>query len=277
MMQRVWWVFVTVFFVGMNVLLWRSEFGPRHLVGSRVRTEVLLERLLKSADASDLEIRHRGAKIGRARWAPSLVELPAPAGAPAVRPDGMAGVVLGYQLDLDGNLLLKDPPRIRFNVRLNLDPDYTWTRLFVRAVITMPEAPRTLELEAEADAAQQTLRLRPALFTADQGAEEEVIPLADLRDPERLLSRMGAGPAAVALAGLGLPLKNLGAGSAGLEWEAVKGHRLPLGRTRVPVYLLRARLLNRDLLSLYVADSGEVLRAELPNEVTLVNEKMLSF
>lgn len=276
-MQRVWWVFVTVLFVGMNVLLWRSEFGPRHLVGSRVRPQVLLERLLKSADASDLEIRHRGVKVGRARWAPSLVELPQPAGASAVRPDGMAGEVLGYQLDLDGQLLLKDPPRLRFSFRLNLKPDYTWSRLFVRVVVSMPEAPRALDLEAEADAAQQTLRLRPALFSADQGAEEEVIPLADLQSPERLLSRLGAGPVAMGLAGLGLPLKNLGTGAGGLEWEAVKGHRLPLGRARVPVYWLRARLLNRDLLSLYVADSGEVLRAELPNEVTLVNEKILSF
>lgn len=276
-MQRVWWVFVTVLFVGMNVLLWRSEFGPRHLVGSRVRPQVLLERLLKSADASDLEIRHRGVKIGRARWAPSLVELPQPAQASAVRPDGMAGEVLGYQLDLDGQLLLKDPPRLRFSLRLNLKPDYTWTRLVMRVVVSMPEAPRALDLEAEADAAQQTLRLRPALFSADQGAEEEVIPLADLQNPERLLSRLGAGPVAVGLAGLGLPLKNLGTGAGGLEWEAVRGHRLPLGRARVPVYWLRARLLNRDLLSLYVADSGEVLRAELPNEVTLVNEKILSF
>jgi hypothetical protein len=275
MMQRVWWVFVTVFFVAMNVVLWRSEFGPRHLLGSRVRTEVVWERLLKAADASDLEIRHRGVKIGRARWAPALVEPPQPATTAAALPEGMAAKVLGYQLDLDGNLVLKDPPRIRFSLRLSLDPDYTWTKLSVRVVVSLPDAPRWLELEADADAAQQTLRLRPPVFSTGDGQEEEVIPLAELQQPDRLLARLSGVPAAAALAGLGGSLKSLGSGPGALEWEAVKGYRLPLGRAWVPVYRLRMRLLNRDVLSLYVADSGEILRVELPNDITLVNEKFL--
>ena len=278
MWRHLWLIFVTLFFVTMNALLWRSEFGSQHVLGSTVRTEVVLERMLKSSDASDLEIRHKGIKIGRCRWTTTLVEPMRSPKEEALLPEGMTDRVLGYNLDLDGSLLLKNPARIRFNFRLALGTNYGWNSLFMRVLVYPRGQTRPIEVEARANTEDDPLRLRPPIFSEGDRRGEEVIPLQDLRDPDKFLSRFG-GPALPALlTTLGIPLKQLATapGAPGVEWQALKGHRVPLGRSLISVYRLHARLLDRYPINVYVTEGGEIFRVELPNDVTLVNERILA-
>ena len=62
---------VTAFFVAMNVLLWRSEFGG-HQFGVTVPPETVWEKVLTAPDTSLLTIRHHGKKIGTCQWSASV-------------------------------------------------------------------------------------------------------------------------------------------------------------------------------------------------------------
>jgi hypothetical protein len=279
MWPRCWFLCITLFFVTMNVLVWRSEFGGRSTLGSTVRPEVVLARMLESSDTSDLEIRHRNQKIGRCRWTPTVVERFQAEPDDQALPEGMVREVTGYSVDLDGSFAVKDLPRIRFNFHLNLDTNHAWTDLQSRLLVNLRGERQPLQFEARASAAQDNLTLSPPLFTEGDGHPEEVIPLAALRNPDKLLQQLGGPALPAALAALGIPLQQLPAGtrSATLEWQALKGHRIPLGRSMIPVYCLRTRLFDRYPITLYVTESGEIFRGELANEVTLVNEKLLTF
>jgi hypothetical protein len=278
MRRLVWLLLVTLFFVTMNVLLWRSEFGGRATLGSAVRPQVVLERMLHSSDYSDLEIRHRQQKIGRCRWTPSLLEEPDAAYRRSPTPEGMVRGVTGYTVDLDGDVGLRDLPRLRFNLQLKLATNHVWSDLHAELSVHPRGQPRPIKLTLRASAARRVLRLSPPLFSEGDGQTEEVISFDDLQNPDKLL-RQFAGPGLMTtLSALGLPLSSLSStnGAMELEWQATKGHRIQVGRWPVPVYGLRTRLFGRHPLVLYVTESGELFRVELPGEITLVNEKLLS-
>ena len=81
------------------------------------------------------------------------------------------------------------------------------------------------------------------------------------------------GPLAVGLLGSMGGLKSLGGTkslSLGLNWEA-RQDSLKFGHSRIRVYRLSARLLDRYPLVILVSRTGEILRMELPNDLTLVN------
>src|SRR5512136_508398 len=72
MLTRAALMVLTLFWLAMNVLLWRSEFGPRNPMGSVVPVEAVWRKILTAPDDSALEIRHRGKKIGFCHWAANL-------------------------------------------------------------------------------------------------------------------------------------------------------------------------------------------------------------
>ena len=45
---RIYFLIVTAFFVTMNVLLWRSEYGARSYQGSSLPSELVWEKVLTS-------------------------------------------------------------------------------------------------------------------------------------------------------------------------------------------------------------------------------------
>ena len=78
MRSRFLFLFITLFWLTMNFLLWRSEFGGHQKVGSAVSLDVVVEKILTAPDASSLEVYHHGNKIGFCRLAmrkPSKMEL----------------------------------------------------------------------------------------------------------------------------------------------------------------------------------------------------------
>jgi hypothetical protein len=146
--------------------------------------------------------------------------------------------------------------------------------VFQLALSVRSKAEPRLKLTIRGDAARQELTIAPAL--SGDGRAEHVISFDDLRSPERLLQHLGGPFSPAALAAIGLPLTaiEMPNGSVGLEWTAVKGHRVPLGRALVPVYRLHARLFDRFNVNIYVTEGGEIFRVDLPGEITLFNEKL---
>src|SRR5215470_10665864 len=81
---------ITLFWVTMNVLLWRAEYGGGKEPGSPVPVEVVWEKMLSAPDDSTLEIRWNGRKIGYCRWVPN-VHGDVTVKKPAVRPPDLEG------------------------------------------------------------------------------------------------------------------------------------------------------------------------------------------
>jgi hypothetical protein len=260
---------IALFWVIMNVLLWRAEYGGGREVGSPVPSEVVWEKMLNAADESTLEISWNGKKIGYCRWVPNVnegVESRQPRGH---RPDleGMVSAVSGYSIDLEGNVVVGDPPtRMRFTAHLRFSARHTWEDLSIRV------AHRPMFWEVRANAAEETASFT---FEDDGGKWSRTYTFEELHNPTRLLQDLG-GAWTSTLTGLtaGLPAGNpLRDSGVGLRWE---GHSdlMKIGHARVRVYRLQARLLDRYEVGVTVSRGGEIMRVELPGGIQLANEAL---
>lgn len=266
MLKRVYFPLVILFWVVMNVLLWRSEMSSLQNRGSRVPLATVWERMLTAPDDSALQILYRGQKIGFCRWVATIDET---AGAATeTDPHAIEGRIrgfTGYTIDLDGNLLFEDSTRrLRFATRAEFGTNQVWRKFQLRLNLR----PTIWELKADAGAEQVVLRVDEG-----GGAWEQTLAFADLARPETLLTRLGLPPAIAWLPALVPEFKVPDAVSlaGALTWEA-RTDWFNLGHSRVRAYRIEAGLLDKYRASVVVSRVGEILRVELPNEIVLVNE-----
>jgi hypothetical protein len=263
---RIWLGFVFVFWLAMSVLLWRAEFGPRGRPGSLVPTSMVWQKILTAPDTSNLEIRHGTNRVGFCRWRPEVGQALADAQLVEEFPvEGMIQRPAHYTLDFDGNVTLPGwPTRLRFSAMLKLDTNQVWQK-FDLDVTMRPDV-----YALRADALEQTIEIR-----VDAGGDRFVRKLrfADFQNPQKLLQEFGGPmfPAMAAAFGVPLSTNQLNAASVGWQWEA-RTDSLLIGRNRVRAYRLHTRLLDRYNITFYVSPIGEILRAELPGEIVLVND-----
>lgn len=270
---------VSAFFVTMNVLLWRAEFGAGRL-GAPLPAESVWEKVLTSPDHSSLEIRHKGVKIGRATWSASINEtfVGDLLDTDDVPPEGMIKAVTGYRLDFDATFSLEDLTRLKVDFHLTLATNQSWQELGLKVALR----PAVAFWEIRASALDESLR-----FLADEGEgiTERSLKFSELRDPQALARSLGSPFLPATLAAFGLPLTPPPAAaskaapaatpSLGLQWQA-RHDTLTVGRNPIRVYRVEARLLDRFKASFVVSPVGELLRVELPNDVVLVNEALLT-
>jgi len=269
MRYRVYFALVTVFFITMNVLLWRSEYAGRNHPGAPVPADLVWEKVLTSPDTSHLEVRHRGVKVGRAHWAASISEevstdIEFPEEFP---PEGMVKRPTGYSLSFDGNVSLEDLTRLRFDFTLRLDTNQNWREM------TLKFAVKPFSWEIQSSAETQTLRL---ITDADEKIDR-TFAFADLRNPEKIARELGGPVLPGALAAMGLPLpRDTGMSPAQvLKWEA-RNDRLKIRNNLVRVYRLEAQLFDRFKATLYVSPVGEILRLDLPGEIAMINDALIN-
>jgi hypothetical protein len=172
-----------------------------------------------------------------------------------------------YTLDLEGNITLPGfPTRLRFSAGLKLGTNYAW-QTFDAGITLRPD---TYKLSA--NAAQQTVHLN-----VDAGADkfDRKLEFADFRNPQKLLQEFGGPmfPAIVTAMGVPLSTNQLNAASLGWQWEA-RNDSLLIGQNRVRAYRLQTTLVDRYKITVYVSPVGEILRAELPAGIVLVNDAL---
>ena len=260
----------TLFFLTMNVLLWRSEFGNHTQLGSTLPAEVVWQKVLTAPDQSSLEIRHHGKRIGDARWVPSFADAAARFGETPddLPPEGMVNQLLSYNVDCDGSIALEELNRLRFSFHVRLDTNHAWQEFSLR----LSMRPSVWELESVA--AEQSLTFRR---DDDTGKLERRIRFSDLKNPDKLLQQFAGPLLPGALKAAGLPLTSTDPGSSalGLVWEA-RNDWLKVGKNRMRVYRLQARLLDRFQALLFVSPVGEIMRIQLPDDLVFVNNGLTS-
>ena len=265
-MYRVALILITLFWVTMNVLLWRAEYGQPQARGTPVDPELVWQKMLTAPDSSSLSVFHHRKKIGFCHWITSVGEELS-----KVReedaPEGRVGRVSDYRLQLEGNLALPEQAgRMRFDGHLKLDRDGGWQDFHLR----LNFQPITWDIRASA--AQGTVVVR-----AEEGDAryERVFKLSDLQNPDALLRQL-LDPMTYGLLrgfGLGNTLPPASQLKLGIQWEA-RHDTTQIAHAPVRTYRLQARLLDRYSIVLVVSRVGEILRIELPNELVLVNDQL---
>ncbi len=263
------------FWLVMTGLLWRAEYLDGKS-GSPVPVEVVWEKLLKSPDDSQLDIMHRGKRVGGLRWSPNIIEETSDGFSKTkhARPEGMVSKTAGYTLDvMDGSVTLPDSKRrLRFGLNLNFDRDRGWRDF----LLTLGQNPRLVRIESHA--AAQTLRLttsggevpnREAQFTFEQ-----------LRNPQQLFAGVvgafGGSESLGLLAAQMLDtstLKVFTSHTMQLRWEA-SSDWMKMGPARLRVYRLQAPLLDKHKIVITISRVGEILKVELPNDIVLLNRNL---
>jgi hypothetical protein len=267
---RIWLLFAAAFWLVMMTLLWRATFGVQRQLVSSIPPEVVWKKMLTAPDHSTLEIRYGTNVAGTCRWRPELGQETATGARMLEESDPIEGMVpqlAYYTLDFDGTVTLPDfPTRISFSAGLTLDTNFTWQK-FEMKINLRPDL-----YEVIANAVDQSVLVR-----IDAGGDRfnRKFRFSDFQNPQKLLQEFG-GPMLPAMVGaMGVPLSTnkLSAAALGLHWEA-RNDSIIVGRNRVRAYRLQTKLLDRYRIALFVSPVGEILRAELSENIVLVNHHL---
>jgi hypothetical protein len=271
MITRIAFLTSAVFWVTMNFLLWRSEYGGSNHQGGRVPAEVVWRKIITSPDNSSLDILHHGKKAGYARWAVNERRDPADAnslvgGLPVTGSD----LSKGYRLDLEGNVAPEsDFGRVYFDLSVELATNRVWERVAVRISIGKSS------LAVHMRAAEQNAHL----ITDDDGDKQErVLTFDELKNPQSLAEAFAV-PLPEGFAAISSMSTNALEGilpAGGLVWEA-RSDWINIGHTAARAYRLQTRLLDRWQAVIMVSPVGEILRVELPDDWVLVSDQTAGF
>ena len=266
MAHRVVFFCIAIFWVTMNVLLWRSEYAGRNAVGSVVPVETVWQKILTAPDTSALDVYHHKKKIGFCYWAAAVTEeVLSSKVASDEAPEGMIRRAMGYRIDFDGNVALPDfPNRLRFNLNLRFTTNHVWQEL------TLSLNMRPLTWEIRSMAAERALHLR----TDDEtGTSERVFKFSELQNPQAWLQGLEM-PLPLPLFNSSLPLNSgITPAALGLKWGA-RNDWFQIAHASVRAYLLEAKVLDRYSVKIFVSRVGEILRVELPDEIVLENDQL---
>jgi hypothetical protein len=277
MARKLSFALITLFWITMNALLWRAEFGGKE-IGAATPVSLIWQKILTSPDDSGLAVNIKGDRVGYVRWAPNIGEEIA-TGKTAnenTELEGRVKKLTGYTIHADGNFILPDGGgRIRFEIDAKFSADDQWTEWTLRGV----QRPNTWGIAANRK--KETIDL---ILGEGAAAVKQTFRFADFRNPGKLIVDLGIASELPVVAAL---LPNLTAISSsanatnspaltfGLNWEG-RQDWLQMGHSRVKVYQLRARLLDKYEAIVIVSRVGEILRVQLPGEMTLVNEALIN-
>lgn len=256
MMPRILFAVIAVFWVVMNVLLWRTEFGS---YGGQISVppQLVWQKVLTAPDASALTIYQNGHRIGFCEFSTSVERAMAAMDDDNPPPEGLVSKN-GYKIHVDGNVSLGDiTNRMRFDGFLQFSSAKTWREIYLRLTV------RGRGVEVHSLAAEKTVNFQ--VFN-DGGHFERVITFADLQNPNALLNQLGGAADGSPLGYLELPVLPSSLAGEGLHWEA-RRDRMLIGHEPVSTYRLETQVLGNPVV-IYTSSLGEILRVELPGGVT---------
>jgi hypothetical protein len=263
MISRISFAAIVLFWLTMNVLLWRGEVSHGDGRGSPVPLDGVMERLLTSPDPATLEVHQNGKAVGFVHWYPDPGEEPNRVFSGDYVPDGMVKSARGLLVRLDG---VVSPTalgtRLHLDLEVRLSHDRTWESF------TLQVGTRTTRATLRAVQVEQVLEWRIA---GPEAVLEDRIDLSRPLEPNALLKSL-AGPLAGVAAGPWLNQVPRSEEFEGLMRAEAEMDWMPLGSSKVRIYRIRLRLAEKHEATLLVNRAGEILRIELPGGWKLINK-----
>ncbi len=257
MSARLIFLGITVFWVTMNVLLWRAEFGARG-GDTPVPAQLVWRKILTAPDSSSLSVYQKGFRMGYCEFSTGVGQQMAIYEEGKPPPEGFTAHP-GYLLRVAGNVSLGDfTNRLKFDGRLQLGRQRQWEELNLRITCRLT----VIEIHSLASNHLAHVKL------SNEGVPllERDVDFTDLQNPGTIVQAL-AGPvtgdfwAAPDLAGI-LP----DTAAQRIEWDA-RRTRVKIGSEAVPVYRLETSVLGHPL-TVDVSTLGEILRIELPGDIS---------
>jgi len=251
---------VTAFWVVMNVLLWRAEYGSRNS-GIPVPLDLVCRKILTAPDTSSLSVYQDGQRMGFCAFSTSVEQEMAKLDEDNPPPEGLVARA-GYQIRVNGNVAFGNfTNRVKFDGRIEFSPRREWRELDLKF------STHFAAVELHSLATNQTVSVQ---ITNSDMNTSLVFTFADLQNPNTLLRALGESGGGSLSSGLYLPaLPSTTAGLAqNIPWEA-RRVRLMIGREVVSAYRLETHVLGQPIV-IHVSTLGEILRVELPGGITAV-------
>ena len=257
MASRLTFLGIVVFWVTMNVLLWRTEFGVRG-GDTPVPLQLVWRKILTAPDASSLSVYQKGERMGYCELSTGVGQQMATYAEDKPPPEGFVART-GYQLHVAGNVSLGDfTNRLKFDGRALFDHAHRWRELSLK--ITS----RTAVIEIHSLATNQTATVK----FSNEGTPvlERDIPFDELQDPDAIVRELTGNLTGDFLGAFDVTEMIPDAGAQKLEWDA-RRTRVKIGSEAVPVYRLETTLLGHPVI-VDVSTLGEILRVELPGDIS---------
>lgn len=256
MYARLIFLGIAAFWVTMNVLLWRIEFGARG-GDTPVPLQLVWRKILTAPDASSLSVYEKGDRMGYCEFSTGVGQQMATFDEGKPPPEGF-GARAGYLLHVAGNVSLGDfTNRLKFDGRARFDRLRQWEELNIK--ITS----RASIIEIHSLATNQTAHIK--ISAEGMPILERDLAFSQLQDPNTLVQALAGNVAGDLLNLFGLP-ELLPAGSQKIEWDA-RRTRIKVGSEAVPVYRLETSVLGRPVI-VNVSTLGEILRIDLPGDIS---------
>ncbi len=260
MIPRISFFLIAAFWVTMNVLLWRAEYGA-HGGEISVPLDLVWKKILTAPDVSSLTIYQNGRRSGFCEFSTSVEQAMANLDENSPPPEGLAARA-GYQIRLNGNASLGDfTNRVRFDGRLQFSSARDWRELDLKI------SSHIATVEIHSLATNQNVHLK---ITGDGALIERDLAFADLQNPNALLRAFAGNSGGGFLGGFDPPAAPQMPGTTvlaqGLQWQAHR-ERLLVNRNPVSVYRLETQVLQNKII-IYVSTLGEILSVELPGGIT---------
>ncbi len=258
MMTRLTFLAIVAFWLVMNFLLWRAEYGPR---GGEIPVplELVWKKILTAPDPSSLSVYQHGERSGFCEFSTSVEQEMAKLDVDKPPPEGIIAKA-GYQIHLGGNMSLGDfTNRLKFDGRIEFNNARAWQEMNFKISL------HQVTIEIHSVATNQIARI---VVSSEGAVEERDIAFSDLQNPPALLREFAGGYGAELFAGFDLPALSSPAAGQALEWHA-RRDRIVMGHEPVPVYRVETEILGHPVI-IIVSTIGEILRVELPDDITAV-------
>lgn len=256
MIARLAFFGIAVFWVVMNVLLWRSEYGA--LAGDTpVPPELVWRKILTAPDASSLSVYQNHERMGYCEFSTGVGQQMATLDEDKIPPEGLAKRA-GYQVHLAGNIAIGDfTNRLKFDGRVLFRNAREWQDLHLKI------SSRTAVVEIASSMTNQLVRMKIADET---GVVERDLTFDDLKKPATIIRAFTGNFGDAFLSFVDLPALPAGESVHNVTWDA-RRTRVRIGSESVPVYRLATTFLGHEL-TMNVSTLGEILRVNLPGGIT---------
>lgn len=263
---------IAAFWAVMMFFLIRSEFGfGTGGTSGSLSPEVIWEKMLTAQDTSALEILFRGKKVGMCRWASGVTHDDAPKNSTeeSLAGEGRVERLTGYTVELDGNVSIAALTNtLRFSTSGDFGTNLNWSQWEVHLTLK----PVELTLSGQAGTGGFAVNFTDGIQSIQRSFNRE-----QLRSPETLLRELPlpmqlliAGQVKSAMSANGI---STNAATSAIRWTAGFDW-MDLGHGSLRVYRLRGKLGDNLQIKIWVSRAGEILRAELPFQIVIVNNEL---
>ena len=257
MTARLTFLGIVAFWLTMNVLLWRVEYGARG-GDTPVPAQLVWRKILTAPDASSLSVYQGGERMGYCEFSTGVGQQMATFDEDRPPPEGFVART-GYQIHLAGNVSLGDfTNRLKFDGRVQFNRTRQWEEF------TFKITSRLAAVEIHALATNQSAHVK----FSSEGVPvlERELAFTDLQNPGAVVRALTGNFGGGIFEAFDLPDMMPAAAAQQIEWNA-RRTRVKIGSEAVPVYCLETTLLGRPV-TVDVSTLGEILRIELPGDIS---------